>query len=72
MVVAYSSGEVFALTLDTGRPIWSDTVARPRRTLAIGTITDITGSPVIDRDRVYVTGTGGVMSEQAALVLVGE
>lgn len=62
VVVAYSSGEVFALTLDTGRSIWSDTVARPRRTLAIGTITDITGSPVIDRDRVYVTGTGGEMA----------
>jgi outer membrane protein assembly factor BamB len=61
-VAAYSSGEVFALDLEDGRPIWSDTVLRPRRTLAIGTISDITGSPVIDRDRVIVAGNGGEMA----------
>jgi outer membrane protein assembly factor BamB len=60
-VVAYSSGEVFALDLVDGRPIWSDTVLRPRRTLAIGAISDITGSPVIDQDRVIVAGNGGEM-----------
>lgn len=60
-VVAYSSGEVFALDLADGQPIWSDTVLRPRRTLAIGAISDITGSPVIDRDRVIVAGNGGEM-----------
>jgi outer membrane protein assembly factor BamB len=61
-VAAYSSGEVFALDVEDGRPIWSDTVLRPRRTLAIGTISDITGSPVIDRDRVIVAGNGGEMA----------
>lgn len=61
-VVAYSSGEIFALDLDDGRPIWSDTVLRPRRTLAIGAISDITGSPVIDNDRVIVAGNGGEMA----------
>ena len=60
-VAAYSSGEVFALDLADGRPIWSDTVLRPRRTLAIGAISDITGSPVIDQDRVIVAGNGGEM-----------
>jgi outer membrane protein assembly factor BamB len=62
-VVAYSSGEVFALLLDSGRPVWSDTVVKPRRTLAIDTITDITGAPVIDQDRVLVAGNGGEMAE---------
>lgn len=61
-VVAYSSGEIFALDLDDGRPIWSDTVLRPRRTLAIGAISDITGSPVIDDGRVIVAGNGGEMA----------
>jgi len=60
-VVAYSSGEVFALDLADGRPRWSDTVLRPRRTLAIGSISDITGSPVIDQGRVIVAGNGGEM-----------
>lgn len=60
-VVAYSSGEVFALDIADGRPIWSDTVLRPRRTLAIGAISDITGSPVIDQGRVIVAGNGGEM-----------
>ncbi len=60
-VVAYSSGEVFALDLADGSPVWSDTVLRPRRTLAIGAISDITGSPVIDQGRAIVAGNGGEM-----------
>lgn len=60
-IVAYSSGEVFAIDIADGRPIWSDTVLRPRRTLAIGAISDITGSPVIDQGRVIVAGNGGEM-----------
>ncbi|HFD16078.1 MAG TPA: pyrrolo-quinoline quinone, partial [Rhodospirillales bacterium] len=62
VVVAYSSGEVFALRFRDGRVIWSDSVLRPRRTLALGAISDITGAPVIDGDRVYVVGNGGEMA----------
>jgi outer membrane protein assembly factor BamB len=62
VVVAYSSGEVFALSLPDGRPLWQDAVVRPRQTLAIGTITDIVGDPVIDDDRVFVAGNGGEMA----------
>ena len=61
-IAAYPSGEVHALDLTNGRPIWSETLLRPRRTLAIGTINDITGAPVIDQDRVYVAGSGGEMA----------
>ncbi len=61
-VVAYSSGEVFALNVNDGRPFWTDALLRPRRTLAIGSITDIVGDPVIDRDRVIVAGNGGEMA----------
>lgn len=66
VIAAYSSGEVFALRWADGRPLWSDAVLRPRRTLAIGTIADITAAPVIDDDRVYVAGNGG---EMAAIAL---
>lgn len=62
VIAPYSSGEVFALRLDTGATIWSDTVIRPRRTLAIAAITDINGSPVIDRDQAIVAGNGGEMT----------
>jgi outer membrane protein assembly factor BamB len=62
VVAAYSSGEVFALDVDDGRPLWGEALLRPRRTLAIGSITDIVGDPVIDRDRVIVAGNGGEMA----------
>jgi outer membrane protein assembly factor BamB len=67
VISAYSSGEVFALDLVSGRPLWSDTVLRPRRTLAIGQISDIIGDPVIDRELVLVAGASG---EMVALDLV--
>ncbi len=62
VITPYSSGEIFALRLESGATIWSDTVIRPRRTLAIASITDINGSPVIDRERAIVAGNGGEMA----------
>jgi outer membrane protein assembly factor BamB len=62
VVVPYSSAEVFALRLDTGAPLWSDTVERPRQTLALAEINDIDGLPVIDGDLVYVVSHGGQMA----------
>jgi outer membrane protein assembly factor BamB len=62
VVVPYSSAEVFALRLDSGGPLWSDTVERPRRTQALDQITDIDGMPVIEGDVVYVAGSGGQMA----------
>jgi outer membrane protein assembly factor BamB len=62
VVVPYSSAEVFGLRLDNGRPLWSDTVQRPRRTEALAQINDIDGQPVIADDQVYVAGYGGEMA----------
>ncbi|MCB1832556.1 MAG: PQQ-binding-like beta-propeller repeat protein [Geminicoccaceae bacterium] len=59
VVATYSSGEVFALSASDGQEIWSDAVLRPRRTLAIGAINDITGAPVIDDEDVIIAGNGG-------------
>jgi outer membrane protein assembly factor BamB len=61
-IVAYASGEVVALSLAGGQPLWTETVLRPRRTLAIGAITDIVGDPVVDGDRVVVAGASGEMA----------
>ena len=46
----------------SGQQLWSDTVLRPRRTLAIGAIADIVGDPVIAGDRVFVAGASGEMA----------
>jgi outer membrane protein assembly factor BamB len=62
VVVPYSSAEVYAIRLDNGRPLWSDTVERPRRTQALDQITDIEAMPVIDGEDVYVAGYGGQMA----------
>ena len=62
VVAAYSSGEVFVLSARDGREIWSDAVLRPRRTLAIGAINDITGAPVIDGDHIIIAGNGGELA----------
>lgn len=61
VLAAYSSGEIFALEANSGRPIWSEAVLRPRRTLAIGSINDITGAPVVHQGQVLVAGNGGEM-----------
>lgn len=59
VVAAYSSGQVFALRAGDGRELWSASVLRPRRTIAIGTIADITAAPLIDGNGVFVAGNGG-------------
>jgi len=56
VVVPYSSGEVFALNLANGRPLWNDSIVALRRVDAFTTITDIRGHPVIDREQVIVLG----------------
>lgn len=58
-VVAYSSGELFALTTATGRPLWSDNLASSRAADAVSSLADIRGRPVIDRDRVFAVGHSG-------------
>ena len=62
VVAAYASGEVVALALQSGQPLWNETVQRPRRTLAIGAISDIVGDPVIVEGRVIVAGASGEMA----------
>jgi outer membrane protein assembly factor BamB len=62
VVTTYASGEVVALSLGNGQPLWNETVLRPRRTLAIGAITDIVGDPVIADGKVIVAGASGEMA----------
>jgi len=56
VIVAYSSGELYALRIENGTPIWSEGITSVKRTDQVGTMTDIQGLPVIDNGRVYVAG----------------
>jgi outer membrane protein assembly factor BamB len=58
-VSPYSSGEVFALRVETGRVAWQDNLISIRHTNALWSLTDISTSPVIDRGRVYAVSVGG-------------
>jgi outer membrane protein assembly factor BamB len=59
VVVPYSSGEIFALRVENGRPLWSDSLAATRRIDAMSTLADIRGLPVIDRGRVFAVSHSG-------------
>jgi outer membrane protein assembly factor BamB len=61
VVVAYSSGELFALRRSNGRVAWVDSLSGRGRTTALSQLGDITGSPVIDRGRVYAVSHSGRM-----------
>jgi len=62
VVAAYSSGEIYALTVETGRPLWSDNLAATRSVDAVSTLADIRGMPVIDRGRVFAASHSGRMA----------
>lgn len=59
VVVAYSSGELFALLRDNGRVLWNDSLAGLTRTDPVADMADIRGMPVVDRDRVIAASNAG-------------
>jgi outer membrane protein assembly factor BamB len=62
VVAPYSSGELYALTIESGRPLWSDNLAAARTVDAISALADIRGRPVIDRGRVFAASHSGRMA----------
>jgi FOG: WD40-like repeat len=56
VVVAYSSGEMFALRVENGIVLWQEQLTTVRRTDNVATLSDIRGRPIIDRGRVYAIG----------------
>ncbi|HUI34435.1 MAG TPA: PQQ-binding-like beta-propeller repeat protein [Stellaceae bacterium] len=61
VVVAYSSGELFALRVENGRAVWNENLASGRNLNAIAAMADIHGRPVIDRGRVFAVSHSGRM-----------
>ncbi|MGH7074122.1 MAG: PQQ-binding-like beta-propeller repeat protein [Stellaceae bacterium] len=61
VVVAYSSGELYALRLENGHTEWTDSLATTAPMGALSSLADIHGRPVIDRGRVYAVSHSGRM-----------
>jgi outer membrane protein assembly factor BamB len=61
VIAPYSSGELVALRIDSGRSLWTENLVAPRRSDSSSTLTDIGGRPVIDRGRVFAIGNAGLM-----------
>ena len=62
VVVPFSSGEVVALQAENGRLLWTTTVSRSTRMNAMADLSDIAGSPVLDRGAVFAISHAGQMS----------
>lgn len=65
--VAYSSGELFALRLETGRPVWADTVSSQNRTSALSGFSGINADPMVQDGVIYTVGAAGGMIASAVL-----
>ena len=62
VVVAYTSGELVALKVETGRVLWTDLLTAVRRSNVVVTFSHIRGRPVIDRGRVFAVSYGGLLA----------
>ena len=62
VIAPYSSGEVYALRVQNGRPAWNDMLTRSHGVTALSEIDDIAGRPVIDRGLVFAISHSGVMA----------
>jgi outer membrane protein assembly factor BamB len=62
VVAGFASGELFALRVENGRTVWQDQLSRTGRTTALGALSGIAASPVVDRGRVFAISHGGRMA----------
>ena len=65
VVAAFSSGEIFALRVENGRQIWSDSLSFGGQFGPLASLGDINGHPVIDDDLVYAVSHAGRMVAMA-------
>ena len=59
VVAPYSSGEIAAIRIENGRPLWQDNLAALHRGGALSGLADIRGLPVIDRGLVFAVSHSG-------------
>ncbi|MHA1570447.1 MAG: outer membrane protein assembly factor BamB family protein, partial [Alphaproteobacteria bacterium] len=59
VLVPYSSGELFALRVENGRPAWTTSLIYQGRVGATTALSDIDGSPAVDGGIVYAVSNSG-------------
>jgi outer membrane protein assembly factor BamB len=62
VIAPYTSGELYALRIQNGRPAWNDMLTSSGGVTALSELDDIAGRPVIDRGTVYAISHSGVMT----------
>lgn len=62
VVAPFSSGDLVALRVESGRVLWADSLVSARRTDAVSTLSQIRGRPIIDRGRVFAISHGDTMA----------
>lgn len=62
VIVPYTSGELFAIRVQNGRPAWNDMLTRSGAVTALSELDDIAGRPVVDRDLVFAISHSGIMA----------
>ena len=62
VIAPYSSGELYALSVQNGQPAWSDVLSQSGQVTALSALDDVAGRPVIDRDVVLGISHSGVMA----------
>lgn len=67
VISAYSSGEVFALRLETGNVLWSDTLTSAVRTKAAAVFSGIDADPIVQSGVAVVTNASGEMQASALI-----
>jgi outer membrane protein assembly factor BamB len=59
VIAPFSSGELFALRIENGTVLWSDSLTRTGNLTSLSELNDIAGRPVIDSDRVFAISHSG-------------
>ncbi|RZI46504.1 PQQ-binding-like beta-propeller repeat protein [Candidatus Finniella inopinata] len=61
VIVAYSSGEIYALQAENGQVLWSDTLTSAVRIDTVSSIPHIHAAPVVEGGKVFAVSHGGKM-----------
>jgi len=62
VIAPYASGELVALRIQNGNPIWNDALTRTGGLTPISAINDVAGSPIIVGDHVYAMSHSGILA----------
>ncbi|MBY0407363.1 MAG: PQQ-like beta-propeller repeat protein, partial [Rickettsiales bacterium] len=64
VLVPYSSGEIYALEIATGKEVWSHALSSGKGSLANALLSGISGDPLVDKEVVISVSSGGSVAVQ--------